>query len=99
DVTGELAVSSAATYFNKNEQVTVTITVSASGTDFVVEQGDNTYTLNGAAKSDLYDADITFTTGNNAGDEALWASYEVSVDGSLLSRLHYGLGLSLGLGL
>jgi hypothetical protein len=80
DVTGELAVSSAATYFNKNEQVTVTVTVSASGTDFVVVHGDNTYTLAGAAKADLYDADITYTTGNNAGDQALWASYEVDSD-------------------
>lgn len=92
DVTGELAVSSAATYFNKNEQVTVTITVSASGTDFVVEQGDNTYTLNGAAKSDLYDADITFTTGNSSGADALWASYEVS-SGSF--GLSYNLSWSL----
>jgi hypothetical protein len=78
DITGESSVAGAATYFNKNEQVEITVTVSASGTDFVVNHGGNTFTLNGAAKSDLYSNDIDFTTGDSSGANALWADYEVS---------------------
>jgi hypothetical protein len=81
EVTGETDVTSAATVFDRNEQIDVAWTVSASGTDCVVTHGGNTYTLNGAAKSDLYSADIDFTTGDSAGAGALWAEMEIDSDG------------------
>ena len=73
EVTGESDVTSAATMFDRNEQIEVAWTVSASGTVCAVTHGGSTYTLNGAAKSDLYDASVDFTTGDASGNGGLVA--------------------------
>jgi len=92
-------------YFYKNTQITARIVVDASFASFVGAQvfrgmEVQSFILNPALVPDLTSTDVTFTTGDESGENAWPMSVEnAGASGGTLQQLNYGVGLGIGLGL